>query len=503
MNEKEVNYLINQLLNYALRTRLIEELDIIYCANCLIELFQLTSYKALKTEDGDIYSVLDQLSDYAYKNKIITSNDVTTYDLFQTKIMGMLLPKPSIISKEFFKLFSLNKIEATQYFYNLAVSSNYIRMNRITRNIHFKYPCEYGILDITINLSKPEKDPKMIALEKSLPSYGYPKCAICYENVGFCGNIKQDARQNLRVIPLTLDNENYFLQYSPYSYFNEHAIIFNQKHIPMKVDKKTFSKLLDFVSQFDHYFVGSNADLPIVGGSILSHDHFQGGRYTFPMFMSNKIKVYSLKDYENVKLEYLNWPVDTLCLKGKDKESILDLADKILQGWISYHNEAIKIISHTQEVRHNTITPIARKIEEEFQLYLSLRNNKTTPDFPEGIFHPNSMLHHIKKENIGLIEVMGLAVLPKRLQAELDSLKDVFLQKASKEMLNEEPLRKHKDWSLLLMNKYKFTEENIQFILENEVGEIFKKVLEDCGVFKFGHRLSEMDKFIYSLFQKG
>lgn len=497
--KKEINYLMNQLLNYGVKTKLIAELDRVYCANLLIDLFHLSSFEIENTEEIDIYTLLDDLCDYAYNNSIIKHNDITTYDLFQARIMGLLMPKPSVVEKEFFRLYAQDKISATQYFYNMAIASNYIRLNRIKKNICFTHSCAYGTLDITINLSKPEKDPKRIAEEKSLPNAGYPKCAICLENMGFSGNLKQEARQNLRVIPIHLDGEPYFLQYSPYSYYNEHAIIFNQKHIPMKIDKDVFSKLLEFVDQFEHYFIGSNADLPIVGGSILSHDHFQGGNYCFPMFLAEKIKTYSLKDYKDIRLEYLNWPLEVLCIKGANKASILNLAEQILQGWIGYNQENINIISHTKDIRHNTITPIVRKINREYEVYLTLRNNKTSSKFPDGIFHPNPKLHHIKKENIGLIEVMGLAVLPKRLKQELDGLKEVLLGRCSKMDLDQEPLLKHKNWALTLLEKYSFTEENVTPILQQELGESFKVILEDCGVFKYGNRIVEMDRFLITL----
>ena len=491
-----VNYLINQLLNYGLNNKLIEEHDVIYCANKLVDILKVKTFELEKTEDIEIHVLLEKLCDYAYEQGIINSNDVTTYDLFDTLLMDVIMPRPSEVLRKFNYKFLGNKEEATNYFYDLAIKSNYIRMNRIKKNICFKHNCEYGTLDITINLSKPEKDPKMIALAKSIPSTGYPKCLLCYENMGYAGNLNHPARQNHRIIPLVLENEDYFIQYSPYVYYNEHSIVFNKEHKPMVIDKKTFAKLLDFVRQYDHYFVGSNADLPIVGGSILSHDHFQGGKYNFAMFDADVLKTYSLAKYPNTEVEYINWPLDTIRIKGKDKNELTNLADKILKKWINYSRKEIEIISHTGETRHNTITPIVRNNKGIYEMYLVLRNNRTNEKFPDGIYHPNQSLHHIKKENIGLIEVMGLAVLPKRLKEEMDLLKKVMLEAQCKDNINIESIMKHMDWAKEKLAKYSFTTENIDEIFNYEIGEVFKEVLLDCGVFKFGNKLEEMDLFI-------
>ena len=494
-----INYLINQLINYGVKNHLIEEHDKIYCANRYLDLFKVNTFEFEETEEIEIHLLLEKVCKYAYENQLIDSDDVTTCDLFDTKVMDIIMPRPSEVLNKFNEKFAIDKKAATNYFYDLAIKSNYIRMYRINKNICFKHQTKYGLLDITINLSKPEKDPKMIALAKSMPSAGYPKCALCYENMGFAGNLNQAARQNHRIIPLTLDNEAYFIQYSPYVYYNEHAIIFSKEHTPMAINRQTFSKLLDFVRQYDHYFAGSNADLPIVGGSILSHDHFQGGGYTFPMFEVEALKTYKIKNYENVRVEYINWPLDTLCLKGENKEEITDLADKILQTWINYSSPKVQVYSHTDGIRHNTITPIMRYVDGCYEAYLVLRNNRTNEIYPDGIFHPNQKLHHIKKENIGLIEVMGLAVLPKRLKEEMDLLKQVLLKKESYEKINEEPLVKHRSWAIKLMSKYKFNDDNIDEIINKEIGEVFKLVLEDCGVFKFGNKIKEMNKFINSI----
>ena len=372
-------------------------------------------------------------------------------------------------------------------------------MDRINKNICFKHDCEYGTLDITINLSKPEKDPKMIALAKSIPSTGYPKCLLCYENMGFAGHLNHPARQNHRIIPLVLENENYFIQYSPYVYYNEHSIVFNKEHKPMVIDKNTFAKLLDFVRQYDHYFIGSNADLPIVGGSILTHDHFQGGKYNFTMFDASVLKRYVINNYPNIDVEYIKWPLDTIRIKGKNKTELTNLANTILNKWKVYSRPEIKLLSHSGDVRHNTITPIVRNNKGVYEMYLVLRNNRTTEQYPDGLFHPNKSLHHIKKENIGLIEVMGLAVLPKRLKEEMDLLKKVLLEVECKDELNIEPIMKHMDWVKDKLSKYSFITENIDEIINYEIGEVFKEVLLDCGVFKFGNKLEEMDLFIDTL----
>ena len=491
-----VNYLINQLLNYGLNNKLIEEHDVIYCANKLVDILKVKTFELEKTEDIEIHVLLEKLCDYAYEQGIINSNDVTTYDLFDTLLMDVIMPRPSEVLRKFNYKFLGNKEEATNYFYDLAIKSSYIRMDRINKNICFKHDCEYGTLDITINLSKPEKDPKMIALAKSIPSTGYPKCLLCYENMGYAGNLNHPARQNHRIIPLKLDGEEYFIQYSPYVYYNEHSIVFSKGHKPMVINKKTFSKLLDFASQYEHYFIGSNADLPIVGGSILSHDHFQGGKYNFAMFDSEVLKKYTLANYPNSEVEYIRWPLDTIRIKGTNRTELADLADVILNKWIGYSHPEVELVSHTGEIRHNTITPIVRNNNGVYEMYLVLRNNRTTAQYPDGLFHPNQSLHHIKKENIGLIEVMGLAVLPKRLKEEMDLLKRVLLNQKHENELNVDLIHKHMKWVQEKLSKYDLNPENIDDIINFEIGEVFKEVLLDCGVFKFGDKLEEIDLFI-------
>ena len=491
-----INYLINQLLDYGLKNKLIEEYDVIYCANRLIDALGVKTFERVETEEIEINVLLEKLCDYAYENHIIDSNDVTTYDLYDTLLMDIIMPRPSCVLKKYQALFKEDKRKATDYHYDLSIKSNYIRMDRINKNICFKHNCKYGILDITINLSKPEKDPKMIALAKTIPSTGYPKCLLCMENMGFAGHLNHPARQNHRIIPLQLDGEDYFMQYSPYVYYNEHTIVLKKEHVPMAINRETFSKLLDFVRQYDHYFIGSNADLPIVGGSILAHDHFQGGNYVFPMFTANSLKTYKLAKYPSVTVEYVNWPLDTLCLIGSDKNTIADAADDILQKWINYSSPSVEVYSHTNGTRHNTITPIMRYVDGKYHAYLTLRNNRTSEEHPYGIYHPNNSLHHIKKENIGLIEVMGLAVLPKRLKEEMDLLKKVLLKEESMELLDVEPLLKHKPWTLDKLLRHEYTKENIDDIINSEIGDVFMEVLEDCGVFKYGNKIEEMDKFV-------
>ena len=416
----------------------------IYCANKLIDIFNLNTFEFEETEEIEIHTLLEKMCDYAYQNKIVDGNDVTVYDLFDTKLMDTLMPTPSTVKNTFYKLFETDKKSATNYYYDLAIKSNYIRMDRINKNICFKHNCEYGTLDITINLSKPEKDPKMIALAKSIPSTGYPKCLLCYENMGFAGHLNHPARQNHRIIPLVLDDEDYFIQYSPYVYYNEHCIVFKDEHEPMLISQKTFDRLLDFVDIFPHYFLGSNAGLPIVGGSILTHDHYQGGNYEFPMAKCPITVPATFKGYEDISAGIVSWPLSTIRIAGDSKQRVSDLATKILECWKEHTDEENEILAYTDQP-HNAITPIARRKGEKFEMDLILRNNRTSDEHPLGIFHAHSEYHHIKKENIGLIEAMGLAVLPARLATELGELTDE---------------------------------------VKSDIGEVFTKILENCGVYK-------------------
>ena len=434
-----------------------------------------------KFENVDLKETLDEILDYAESAGLIEGG-ITERDLFDTKIMGFLLPRPSEVTNKFYDIYEKSPLEATEFFYKFSCDSNYIRRDRVARDLKWKTETDFGELDITINLSKPEKDPKAIAAAKSAPQSGYPKCLLCRECEGYAGRIDFPARQNHRVIPVTINNSSWYFQYSPYVYYNEHCIVFNSSHTPMAINREAFIKLFDFVKLFPHYFVGSNADLPIVGGSILSHDHFQGGHYTFPMEKAGIVKEVSFGGYENVKAGIVNWPMSVIRLSGRDTEEIVDLADKILKSWRNYSDESAFIYAFTDGVPHNTVTPIARKRGEDFELDLVLRNNITTAEHPLGVFHPHANLHHIKKENIGLIEVMGLAVLPARLKGEIAALKTAILE--DRDIRADETISKHADWADELKQKYTFTPDNADEILKKEIGLVFADVLSDAGVFK-------------------
>lgn len=473
---------IKKLVCYGLKTGLFTTRDEVYVTNLLLDALSLHSISCDEEfSDVDLKEVLDEILDYAENAGIIESG-ITARDLFDTRLMGLMTPRPSEVTNKFYDVYEKSPLEATDYFYKLSCDSNYIRRDRIARDLKWKAATDYGELDITVNLSKPEKDPKAIAAAKSAPQSGYPKCLLCRECEGYAGRIDFPARQNHRVIPVTINGSTWYFQYSPYVYYNEHCIVFNSKHTPMAINRDTFIKLFDFVKLFPHYFVGSNADLPIVGGSILSHDHFQGGHYTFPMEKAGIVKEISFGGYENVKAGIVNWPMSVIRLSGKNTDEIVDLADKILASWRAYSDEGAFIFAFTDGVPHNTITPIARKRGEDFELDLVLRNNITTDEHPLGVFHPHANLHHIKKENIGLIEVMGLAVLPARLKSEMETLKRALL--SGGDIRADETISKHADWADELKEKYTFTPENADGILKKEIGAVFAGVLTDAGVFK-------------------
>ena len=471
------------LVDYAVKSGLIEKEDYTFCVNGVLETMQLNSIdftaEAVKTDS--LEEILSALIKDAVERGICDDNQ-TAYDLFDTKLMAVFTPFPSTVRKTFAQLYSEDANKATDWYYNLSKATNYIRTQRVARDKKWTYDCDYGTLDITINLSKPEKDPRAIAAEKNAPQSNYPKCQLCAENEGYAGRMNHPARQNHRIIPVTINNSDWFFQYSPYVYYNEHCIVFNSEHTPMKIEKATFGKLLDFVKAFPHYFVGSNADLPIVGGSILSHDHFQGGNYEFTMAKAGIEQEIAFAGFDDVQAGIVKWPMSVIRLSAKDTDRLIELADKILVKWRGHTDEAAFVYAYTDGVPHNTITPIARKKGEFYQLDLVLRNNITTEERPLGVYHPNPSLHHIKKENIGLIEVMGLAVLPGRLNKELDSLKDAIL--AGVDIRADEVLVKHADWVDQLKEKYTFTAENTEEILKQEVGKVFKEVLEDAGVYK-------------------
>ncbi|OOM06338.1 UDP-glucose--hexose-1-phosphate uridylyltransferase [Clostridium saccharobutylicum] len=493
-----INYEINRLINFALQKNLICEEDKIYTTNMILGVLNLNEFENIEIDETleTPTPILENILDYACDNNII-ENTTTERDLFDTKIMNCLMPRPSEVINKFKSLYEISPIKATEYYFNLSIASNYIRKDRTNRNIVWKSSTEYGDLDITINLSKPEKDPRDIAKAKLMKSSSYPKCLLCKENEGFYGHLNHPARQTHRIIPLDLSGQKYFLQYSPYTYYNEHCIILNSEHIPMKINRQTFENLLSFIDVLPHYFAGSNADLPIVGGSILSHDHYQGGHYTFAMENAPIEKTYLIKGYENVEAGRVKWPMSVIRLSSNNKSELLDLAEHILNTWRNYSDPSVDILSHSNDEPHNTITPIARKRNNKYELDLVFRNNRTSTEHPLGIFHPHSEVHHIKKENIGLIEVMGLAVLPARLKEELNILKTYLINKAT-DISDNEIVSKHTQWYNYLIEKYQnISKENVNVILRDEVGLKFLQVLLHAGVFKRNAEgFNAFDKFI-------
>ena len=474
---------IKKLVCYGIEKGLFTERDRIYVTNRILEILNLDEYDCEEEfTDVNLEETLKELLDFAVEKGII-EDSIVHRDLFDTKLMGAMMPRPSEVTDRFNELYNESPKAATDYFYKLSCDSDYIRRYRVEKDIKWVAATEYGDLDITINLSKPEKDPKAIAAAKNAPQAGYPKCMLCRECEGYAGRLNFPARQNHRVIPVKINNSDWCFQYSPYVYYNEHCIVFNAKHTPMAINRDTFKKLLDFVKQFPHYFVGSNADLPIVGGSILSHDHFQGGNYTFAMAKAEVEYPLSFEGFSDVKAGILKWPMSVIRLSCPDSDRLIELADKILKAWRGYTDESAFIFAETDGEPHNTITPIARKKEESFELDLVLRNNITTEEHPLGVYHPHKELHHIKKENIGLIEVMGLAVLPARLKNEMALLEDAILE--NKDIKNDEALCKHYDWAEEIKRKYdNITRENIDKIVKDEIGLVFAKVLEHAGVYK-------------------
>lgn len=494
---------IRRLTAYGRLTGLVAPEDEIYTVNRLLELFALDEIGEEKepvsvTEDA-LSDILEKMLDYAFEAGLIEENSIVYRDLFDTKIMSILMPRPSEVIRRFRELYQESPEAATDYYYRLSCDSDYIRRYRIKKDRKWLAETEYGELDITINLSKPEKDPKAIAAAKNAKQSGYPKCLLCRENEGYAGRVNHPARQNHRIIPVTIQGDTWGFQYSPYVYYNEHCIVFNGQHVPMKIEHNTFCKLFDFVKQFPHYFVGSNADLPIVGGSILSHDHFQGGHYEFAMAKAPVERSFTVEGFEDVAAGVVKWPMSVIRLSSEDTDRIIALADVILNKWRGYTDEAAFIFAETEGEPHNTITPIARKRDGKYELDLVLRNNITTKEHPLGVYHPHAKLHHIKKENIGLIEVMGLAVLPARLKEEMEALKEAML--AGKNIREEETLSKHADWVEEFSAGYdKIDASNIDGIVEKEIGLVFAQVLEDSGVYKRTKEGQEaFDRFIQSL----
>ena len=479
-----IDHAVSKLVTYALRTGLIEACEVIWATNTILDILKLDTYTNPGQEWGeiDLASVLDELMDDAYARGVLEENSVVYRDLFDTELMGRLTPRPAQVIGTFESLCTEDPQKATDWYYKLSQDTNYIRRDRIAKDMQWKAPTVYGDLDITINLSKPEKDPKAIAAAKLAKQTSYPKCLLCVENEGYAGRLNHPARQNHRIIPVTINNSDWGFQYSPYVYYNEHCIVFNSQHVPMKIERATFAKLFDFVKQFPHYFVGSNADLPIVGGSILSHDHFQGGHYEFAMAKAPIEKEVSFEGFEDVKAGIVKWPMSVIRISGPDTERLIELADKILLKWRGYTDADAFIFAETEGEPHNTITPIARKRGELFEMDLVLRNNITTEEHPLGVYHPHAELHHIKKENIGLIEVMGLAVLPARLKGEIEGLCKAIVH--GDDLRADETLEKHADWVDELKEKYTFTAENVEDILKKEIGIVFMKVLEHAGVYK-------------------
>ncbi len=475
--------MIDQLVRYGLQKGLLHAEDAIYTRNQLLMVMQLDETPEACANEMPLHEILDALTQMAV-DRGICDDDATSRELFDTKLMNCLMPRPSEVRNIFRMLYQkLGPEDATDWYYKLSQDSNYIRRDRIARDRKWVTETKYGDLDITINLSKPEKDPKAIAAAKNAPQSGYPKCQLCVENEGYAGRMNHPARNNHRVIPITINDSAWCLQYSPYVYYNEHCIVFNGQHTPMKIEQATFRKLLDFVKQFPHYFVGSNADLPIVGGSILSHDHFQGGRYTFAMEKAPMEKMWTFPGFEDVTAGIVHWPMSCIRLSCADDNRLVELAGKILAAWREYSDPDCFVYAYTDGVLHNTITPIARKRGEEFELDLVLRNNITTAEHPMGVYHPHAALHHIKKENIGLIEVMGLAVLPSRLKAEMATLADALVA-GTPVAAYDESIAKHAEWAGEIAANYTITRENVDEILEKEIGLVFAQVLEDAGVYK-------------------
>ncbi|WP_050637513.1 UDP-glucose--hexose-1-phosphate uridylyltransferase [Candidatus Stoquefichus sp. SB1] len=489
-----IQFEINRLIRFGLDHEMIEQEDVDYSVNLLLDLFQLDSFEKQEVHEflPEATPILEKMLDYAVEKGLI-ENNMTAKDLFDTRIMNCIMPRPSEVIKKFNELYQQNPELATNHYYQLSIASNYIRKSRTDKNIRFKKFYKYGQYEITINLSKPEKDPQEIAKAKLVKSSGYPQCLLCKENVGFSGDFNRAARQTHRIIPVMLDNSQYYIQYSPYVYYNEHCIVLNKEHQPMVINKETFTHLLTFIEQFPHYMLGSNADLPIVGGSILSHDHFQGGRYTFPIEGAEVIQTMKFAQYPNLRIEIMRWPLSTIRMTSPSKQEMIDFANKTLNCWKNYSNPDLNIISHSGKVSHNTITPIARMKKGEYQMELVLRNNRTTEEYPDGIFHPHQNLHHIKKENIGLIEVMGLAILPARLKDELFLLRECLLGK--KNINDYEILQKHRLWYEDIKENNIIKEESIDDLLADELTKKFVCVLEDAGVFKMNEE--GIDSFIH------
>ena len=477
------NEAITKLVDYAVQEGLVEKNEFHWAVNTILDVLKLDDYTPVPWDHQQVAlaPVLEALLDDAHERGVLAENSVVYRDLFDTEIMGRLTPRPAQVIETFQALYRENPQKATDWYYKLSQDTNYIRRDRIAKDVQWKAPTEYGELDITINLSKPEKDPKAIAAAKNLPASAYPRCQLCAENEGYAGRVNHPARQNHRIVPITINGSPWFLQYPPYVYYNEHCICLNAEHTPMKIDRACFGKLLDFVGQFPHYFVGSNADLPIVGGSILAHDHFQGGRYEFAMAKAPMETPFTFPGFEDVEAGIVKWPMSVVRIACEKPKRLVELADKILTAWRGYTDEAAFIFAETDGEPHSTITPIARKRGDKFELDLVLRNNITTDEHPLGVYHPHAELHHIKKENIGLIEVMGLAVLPARLKEELSAVADALA--SGTDLRTNELTAKHAGWAEDFAKNYTITADNALDIVKKETGLVFAQVLEHCGVY--------------------
>ena len=476
---------IQKLAQYGVQKGLIVEEDRVYTVNRLLEIFGEDELHetVLPEREISLVPVLTALTDLALEKGVLKSDDIVSRDLFDTKLMGALTPAPSEVIRTFREKAGESPEKATEWYYTFSRDTNYIRRDRIVKDRRWKVDSPYGVVDITINLSKPEKDPKAIAAARNAKQSAYPKCQLCVENEGYAGRMNHPARQNHRIIPLTLNGKPWGFQYSPYVYYNEHCIVLNREHTPMKIDRGTFERLFDFITLFPHYFLGSNADLPIVGGSILTHDHFQGGHYEFAMARAGIEKEITISGYEDVKAGIVHWPMSVIRVSGPDRARLVDLADHILTAWRGYSDEAAMILAETDGEPHNTITPIARRRGGDYELDLVLRNNLTTEEYPLGVYHPHQELHHIKKENIGLIEVMGLAVLPARLKDEMEKLAECLRNGSDPAGVPE--LEKHAAWAQEIRYRYPdLASQDVDEILRQEIGAVFVKVLEDAGVYK-------------------
>ena len=497
----DINYEINRLLNFAVQNGLITEDDMYYSANLLLDVLKAQEFTMVKVEEKlpTATPILENMLDYMAEKEMFV-NTVTQRDLYDTALMNCVMPRPSEVIAKFKADYAVSPEKATENYFALSTASNYIRKDRIDKNVAWKTATEYGDLDITINLSKPEKDPRDIAAAKSVASTTYPKCLLCRENEGFAGHANHPARQNHRIIPMDFHGHQWFLQYSPYTYYNEHCIIFNSEHTPMKISRKSFENLADFLEVLPHYFAGSNADLPIVGGSILSHDHYQGGNYTFAMAKAPIEKEYEFAGFPDVKAGRLKWPMSAIRITSENRQQLIDLAEKILNAWRGYTDESVTIFAETDGEPHNTITPIGRRVGKAYQFDLVLRNNLTTEEHPLGLYHPHAEVHHIKKENIGLIEVMGLAVLPARLKAEMAGIKAALLDDVDS-IDDDENLKSHAVWYKEIRAKHTdINKDNVDNIIQEEIGKVFMQVLTDAGVYKRNEQgMEAFDKFVASV----